>query len=212
MSPRYTEDAEYDSLCHGKYATYANRGCRCDDCREAKRQYDRKRRGSILTAAERYAPATDRVAMRLRVDPSGCHVYAGPTNASGYGILGRGKAMGGGMALAHRVAYEAAYGPIPDGLVVCHRCDNPPCCNPEHLFAGTLAENNADRDSKHCGIRGERVHFARLREVDIPEIRRLRSEGHSLREIASKFGVTDSTIHAVVSRQTWKHVQDQEAS
>lgn len=74
----------------------------------------------------------------------GCIVYEGSRDASGYGVVYRDKRS----HRAHRIAWEDANGPIPDGLLVCHKCDNRPCINVEHLFLGTIQDNNADRHRK----------------------------------------------------------------
>ena len=73
-----------------------------------------------------------------------CWYWTGGTTLHGYGNAW----MGGTNHRAHRVAYELAYGDIPDGYDVCHRCDTPPCCNPDHLWLGTRGENNTERDAK----------------------------------------------------------------
>ena len=78
---------------------------------------------------------------------SGCIEFMGKRQNKGYGHIGSGGHKGRTL-LAHRVAWELANGPIPDGLLVCHRCDNPPCCNPEHLFLGTKSDNALDQIGK----------------------------------------------------------------
>jgi hypothetical protein len=78
-------------------------------------------------------------------DPDACWPWLRSTNDKGYGRL----MMGGKAGIAaHRAAWTVTNGPIPKGLNVLHRCDNPPCCNPAHLFVGTQADNNADRHAK----------------------------------------------------------------
>ena len=77
----------------------------------------------------------------------GCWTWAGTVNRQGYGVIGLG-ARGTGKKLVHRLAWELLRGPIPPGLHVLHRCDNPPCVNPDHLFPGTVGDNNRDMVEK----------------------------------------------------------------
>lgn len=91
--------------------------------------------------------------------PDACWEWAGARKGSqGYGEFGVNRMP----ATAHRVAWELTHGPIPDGLFVLHRCDNPPCCNPAHLFLGTHQDNMADRDAKGRVAHGD-AHYTRRR-------------------------------------------------
>ena len=127
---------------------------------------------------------------------------------------------------AHRVAFALAFGEIADGLLVCHRCDNPSCCNPCHLFLGTHADNHHDRDTKGRGCHGARSHLhhlnprfdrssashgaerwnAKLTDADALLIRFLVARGALRRHVGEWFGVSEATIDGVVWGKTWKHV------
>lgn len=101
----------------------------------------------------------ERFLARLVAQPNGCHEWGGATSPKGYGRVG----ANGRNTLAHRIAWELANGPIPDGLHVLHHCDNPPCCQTKptegypdgHLFLGTNADNSADRDAKGRTFNGQ---------------------------------------------------------
>lgn len=114
---------------------------------------------------------------------------------------------------AHRLAWMLMHGPIPDGQQVCHSCDNVACVRPDHLFLGTQAENMADMRAKgrahfHRFPDGTKHPNAKLREVDVLSIRRLRAKGLSLAKLGERFDLNPSTVHDIVRGKTWKHVAD----
>lgn len=118
---------------------------------------------------------------------------------------------------AHRVAYELFVGPIPDGMEVCHHCDNPICVKPDHLFVGTHTDNMQDAVKKGRNwsnfrenpdaIRGANNHKSKLTVEIIHEIRRLCAEGNvSYTGVGRKFGVDRTTVKRIHTRQLWAHV------
>lgn len=151
--------------------------------------------------------------------PDACWPWMRGTS-NGYGKISSG-GRGHPSLRTHRVAYEFAHGLIPAGLCVCHRCDNPLCCNPAHLFAGTLKDNTQDmlakgrhgaRTKPESTVRGERVLQAKLTEPQVLEIRRRYAAGDvSRRELGAEYGVTQRTIERVVGMQLWKHVRSEAA-
>lgn len=125
---------------------------------------------------------------------TGCIVWTKATSHFGYGRISRGS-RGCGYAATHRVAWELANGrAVPAGMYVLHRCDNPPCCNADHLFLGTLSDNTQDMISKGRARgwipRGEHHPSARLTDDDIAEMRRLAPLLNNYAEIARRFGVS----------------------
>lgn len=180
----------------------------CPDCGEV-RHLVRKLQGTRCRKC-----AADFIRRVPVVRPAGgwpdCVEWTGPRDRHGYGrkYIGAGK-----VRFAHRLAYEAAYGPIPDGLVVRHRCDLPPCVNPLHLLLGTQTDNIGDAVERARMQRGEDRPNARLTEADVLEIRRLyASGGYYLRELGDLFDVNMSTIHAVIRRRRWAWLADSEVA
>lgn len=107
---------------------------------------------------------------------------------------------------AHRISWELHRGPIPKGMSVCHKCDNPECCNPDHLFIGTVLDNIQDKVRKVRHRRGEYSHNARLTPLAVRVARRLRGLGFTYRNIATVFGVSVGCSTSAVKRICWKHV------
>lgn len=141
-----------------------------------------------------------------------CWVWTASTNGFGYGLIQRG-ARGEGNERAHRASWQLHCGAIPDGLCVLHRCDNPPCVNPQHLFLGTKLVNNHDMMAKgryrpdSSLPRGEAHHYSKLTADSVREGRLLFHSGvASIQELADKNDVAPATMYAAIYRVTWQHV------
>ncbi len=110
---------------------------------------------------------------------------------------------------AQKVAWTLTFGAVPQGMEVCHHCDNPPCCNPSHLFVGTRQQNNADKVSKRRHAFGSKNGFAKLTEEQAREIKLLKPTGRApngyRRDIAKRFGVSTAAITDLWSRR-WMHL------
>jgi hypothetical protein len=128
--------------------------------------------------------------------PDACWLWTASLN-NGYGAY---SLSVGRNALAHRIAYEDAAGPIPQGAHVLHRCDNPRCVNPAHLFLGTHSDNVRDMVTKRRHARGETHAGAKLSDVDVTAIRCLGVIGaHTQRDLAAMFGVSRPHISKVLA-------------
>jgi hypothetical protein len=171
-----------------------------------KGDYRRFRAGHNVRS--RFISEVDR--MVERVDRSGgpdaCWPYTGYTTRLGYGQMW----VMGKLTYAHRVAFELANGPIPDGMVVCHTCDNPPCCNPAHHVLGTKATNSADMVAKNRSTRGARHGGAKLTAEQVREIRARyaqRKTAHVTQaSLAAEYNVGAGAIQQIVDGKNWKHL------
>lgn len=159
--------------------------------------------------AQRFWPKVDTSA-----GPNGCWTWTAHRTAAGYGQIGAGKRESG-LLLAHRVSFELHHGPVKEGMFVCHRCDNPPCVNPGHLFLGTAEDNSHDAREKGRLVMprlvGESAAPAVLTERDALQVLARRRRGELLRTLAAEFGVSETTISSIATGKTWKHL-DRKAS
>jgi hypothetical protein len=139
-----------------------------------------------------------------RRGPTDCWPWVGTKNHHGYGRPYDPRT--GRLIRAHRVIWELTFGPIPDGRVVLHTCDNPPCCNPAHLRLGTQLDNIADRNRKRRTARGERASHARLTADQVRAIRWRHTFGITMRALAAEYGVSSHQIYLIVHRKSWAHL------
>lgn len=138
--------------------------------------------------------------------PNGCIPWIGHKTPKGYGRIGSGRRREQ-VLRAHRVSYELFVQPIPRRFQVLHRCDNPSCINPAHLFLGLNSDNMKDKMKKNRSAKGTKITTAKLTEEKVREIRRRYSQGNITNQVlADEFRVTASVISEVVNRRAWKHV------
>lgn len=140
-----------------------------------------------------------------RAEAEACWSYCGYVSDRGYGVFGY---TSGGRSVrvrAHRLAWELSRGEIPDGLSVLHRCDNPRCVNPSHLFLGS------QKDNMHDAVRKGRKRawgLQKLNAEQVHEIRRRCRRGERQRDVGRAFGVARNTVSQIVNRKTWAHLPE----
>jgi len=157
-----------------------------------------------------------RIAEKVKVVGE-CWEWQGATNQKGYGVIHlKNHPWPERTVAVHRLVYDMCVGSI-EGICVLHRCDNPACVRPSHLFSGSNQDNIADKVSKGRQAkgatvtrrripRGEDVKTSRLFESDVREIKRLLATGRSQLSLSKQFGVSQSTLNSIATGKAWKHV------
>lgn len=160
----------------------------------------------------RLAKRIKRGSRLVREDLGPCDEWTGSSTPGGYGRI----RLGRGFYYAHRVAWFLHSRRDPGALCVCHRCDNPRCCNPDHLFLGTYSDNTLDSIAKGRrpkrlvfrnpeATRGKSCRFAKLTESDVREI--LADASTAPVDLAKRYGVSVDHIKRVIGRRTWRWLQ-----
>lgn len=143
-----------------------------------------------------------------KVDKRGwdeCWNWTGSLNMKGYGSFAVNR--GFPTKIAHRIAYLLFTGTLNKNLFVCHSCDNPSCCNPNHLWQGTAKENSNDMVKKHRSPRGEKQGHSTLTKTDVIAIRAMYATGRfKHKEISSYFKTSKGNIQHICARETWRHL------
>lgn len=152
------------------------------------------------TIADRFWSRVDKES-----SPHGCWAWTGHRDERGYGTFWIKRVM----HRSHRVAYTLLVGPIPVGLCCCHKCDNTSCVNPSHIFLGTQADNNRDRDRKGRQVshRGESHYLTKFTDNDVVHIRKSVADGRStITKLAKQYGVSPTCICNITKRRCWNHL------
>ncbi len=162
----------------------------------------RKKSGGLFVAE----PATNRFWRAVdKQSNDKCWPWMGARHYKGYGEFVVSK---GNKTKAHRFSWTCKHGAIPDGMIICHKCDNPPCCNPSHLFLGTQKTNKEDSINKHRHAYGERSGRAKLTAEKVSQIRAMDKQANFTRlSLAAKFGISGRMVTAICRYESWRHVE-----
>lgn len=144
-----------------------------------------------MSTFERWAAMVD-----VSAGSDACWLWTASRNRQEYGHLGQ--------RLTHRIAWEMFRFSIPAGVCVLHRCDNPPCCNPSHLFLGTVRDNNLDMKAKGRACRGERR--SSLSAERVREIRTRFAHGERADTLRAEFSLSSSSVYRIINKEVWAHV------
>lgn len=185
--------AGFSTCCHRRSEWHAI--CRCG--RSCVVKSAAVKRGSTASCGcRRGLTSTELITANIAVDPiTACWNWNAKLRPDGYAHL----RIHSKRVLAHRLSYETFIGPIPDGVLVLHKCDNPSCVCPDHLFLGS------HQDNKNDSVRKGR-HKKLLTHDTVREIRRLSSEGMQGVDIATRFGISSGTVYDVLHRKRWGYV------
>jgi hypothetical protein len=136
---------------------------------------------------------------------TGCLEWQRYRGKDGYGVIA---ATGWKPAtdLTHRVAWRLKNGQIPKGQCILHKCDNPSCCNTDHLFLGSHAENMRDMKIKQRAEKGSEKHTSKLTEQKVLEIVSALKAGEMIKSLAARYGVSTKAISSIKSGETWHHL------
>jgi hypothetical protein len=138
---------------------------------------------------------------------NGCWEWVGARWQGKFKELRYGKfSVDGRPRPAHRISWELNRGPIPEGMLVLHRCDNQGCVRPDHLYLGTHADNTRDAIERNRMCHGERIWTHKLTAKDVPLIRAMAAAGVSAEKIGPHFGVVGRTVRYILEGRSWKHV------
>jgi len=135
-------------------------------------------------------------------------MWRGSKTQGGYGRFGNSVKFG--TNVAHRISYIIHVGQIPPGLLVCHKCDNPPCVRPDHLFLGTAKDNNIDMFQKGRAnkLKGSAHWKTSLTEKQVLEIRqKYKPRKYSSYRLGVEYGISQQTAHLIATKKTWRHVK-----
>lgn len=158
---------------------------------------------------------TERFYLKMGIpDENGCINWLASKYRKGYGQFSN---KGFSSNLAHRVAYEIKFGKIPEGLLACHKCDNPGCVNVDHIFLGTTKDNTQDMVKKNRGSmrKGERFKYAverphsKLTEEQVRDIRQQILNGVTMVDLSRQYNVSDRTINDINSGKLWASIDNE---